>query len=118
MVQFCRKSFPRGLLEALRGRLERGSKKDLNIEGPWERIFIDYQRFEGPGDVARDLLFTILRGCWPFEDELPLEIQLSWILGAVWGASRAPKSHQVGSKRPRCPVRSHFLRVPLLERFL
>ena len=68
---------PRGILEAIRGRFERASKKELNIEGSWARFVVDFQWFEGPGDVARDPLFAVHRGCWPFEDELPLEIQLN-----------------------------------------
>ena len=37
----------------------------------------------GPGDVARDVLFTALRGCRYLEDELALEIQLCCMLEVV-----------------------------------
>ena len=42
--------------------------------------------------------FTVLRGWWPFEDELPLEIQLSWIWGAVWGQVGAQNRTKLGQR--------------------
>ena len=83
---------------AIQSRFGRGSKKELNIEGSWERNFIDLEPLAGPVYVARDLLFTVLRGCRPFEDQLSLAIQVSWMLEAVWEASWSPKWPRVGSK--------------------
>ena len=58
------------------------------------------------------------RGCWHFEDKLPLEIQLSWLLGAVRGPSWGPKSVQVGSQKAQVPVGSRFLRFGKLSQIL
>ena len=70
----------------------------------------------GPGDVARDLLFTALRGCRYLKDELTLEINFAacwrWF-EAKLGSKIAPSWPQ---ERPGSEAKSIFggLEVELL----
>ena len=61
--------------------------------------------------MARDLLFTVLRGCRPFEDELSLAIQVSWMLEAVWGQVGAQNGPKLGPSSQDDQSEVDFLEV-------
>ena len=84
--------------KAIQSRFESGSKKELNIEGSRKQSLIDLQRFTRTCDVGLDQIFTVVRGCRPFEDKVSLTRQLNGILdrfrgqaGAQDGAKLAPR---------------------------